>query len=183
MREEVRQPAIAAYRFYAGYYALLGLLGRVQAVLSTGQTGAVRRLLTTSSDDPRWEHQRGLLTGPLAVPDVLTGLRQLPAVLDTVAREVERSKAKDDRRGPGIIDDYREAHTPAAQDRLVRQTWEETRQLQDEVTRLLRLLEPGQAPPESVSPQPHDLIGSAAAGFPAGAELVPAPVLSAEPCS
>jgi hypothetical protein len=133
MLESSRQYAVAAYRLYARYYALLGLLGRVRLALNEGQPEDGARLLLTPSADPRWEHQRQLLTQYLQVPDVLTGLRQLPDLLDQVAASVERSKTKDDERGARIIDDYADAHPPAAEDQFVQQTWEETRSLQREV--------------------------------------------------
>jgi hypothetical protein len=63
-------------------------------------------------------------------------------MLEEIARNVERSKAKDDERGARIIDDYANAHIEAARDPFVRQTWEETRKLQGEVVALLQPLTP-----------------------------------------
>jgi hypothetical protein len=141
LREAVRRPAIAAYRFHMRCYALLGLLGRVQAAVRAGQAAAVGRLLAAADDDPRWEHQWRLLVDFLGVTDVREGLRELPDLLEKVAGDVERSKAKDDERGPGIIDDYAETHVPAGCDAFVRQTWDETRRLQADVKTLLRRLD------------------------------------------
>jgi hypothetical protein len=39
----------------------------------------------------------------LGAADVAAGLRQLPAMLDKVARDLERSKAKHDERGGRIL--------------------------------------------------------------------------------
>jgi hypothetical protein len=163
LREATRQPAIAAYRFYVRYYALLGLLGRVRAAFREGPVEGLSRLLVTPDDDPRWEHQRRLLAGELGVPDVVAGLRQLPDMLEQVARDVERSKAKDDERGPGIIDDYAETHPLACQDRFVRQTWDETHRLQAELKRLLLRLESCPLPPEA-TPQPRHEMHERVAG-------------------
>jgi hypothetical protein len=63
-------------------------------------------------------------------------------MLEMAASDVERSKAKDDERGRRIIDDYAEVHTPAAQDKFVRQTWDETRRMQQEVEELIAQLRP-----------------------------------------
>jgi hypothetical protein len=139
LQEAARRSAITAYRFHIRHYALLGLL---EAARTSGRErlSALSRLLAIPGDNPRWEHQRQLLLGELGISDVLTGLRLLPDLLESAARDVERSKARDDERGPGIIPDYADAHAPAAEDPFVRQTWEETRQLQAEVANLIDLL-------------------------------------------
>ena len=93
-------------------------------------------LLAAPSHDGHWEHQRRL-PGELSVTDVAAALAELPGVLEKVARDVEESKARDDRRGERVLDDYVEAHSPASEDEWVRQTWPETRQLQAEVRELL----------------------------------------------
>jgi NDP-sugar pyrophosphorylase family protein len=140
LREPARQSALAAYRFAIRYYALLGLMETVQATLSERPT-TLNRLLITPGDRPRWEHQRQLLVGELGVTDILAALRQLPEVLELVARNVEQSKARDDERGPAIILDYADVHPPVESDPFVRQTWDETRRLQGELQQLLALLE------------------------------------------
>ena len=61
-------------------------------------------------------------------------------MLEALAHNVERSKAKDDERGPRIIDDYATVHVLAHEDPFVRQTWEETRVLKHEVQELLNRL-------------------------------------------
>ena len=74
-------------------------------------------------------------------------LGHLPEILVQVARDVERSKAKDDERGPRIIDDYAAVHVPAAQDPFVQESWSEARRCQREVEELLSRLESvGQRP-------------------------------------
>ena len=67
-------------------------------------------------------------------------MRELPAMLEKIAADVERSKAKDDERGLRIIDDYAAVHTPAAKDKFVQQTWDEARRTQREIEELLAAL-------------------------------------------
>jgi hypothetical protein len=143
LREPHRRRAVGAYRFFTRYYALLGLKERVQTVLCREGPGAIGGLLTMPAEEQPWEHQRQILSRVLGVSDVVSGLSQLPGVLEKVAQEVERSKARDDERGPRIIDDYCEAHVPAAKEGTVERAWEETRRLQREVRELLQELRGG----------------------------------------
>jgi hypothetical protein len=130
LTEANRQQALAAYRFYTHYYALLGLLEQAEATLDSQRPVEVQRLLTTSASNPRWEHQRRILCDELGFKTIVTPLGELEGMLEVVARDVERSKKKDDLRGRKIISDYAEVGVPADQDPLVQQTWKETRQLQ-----------------------------------------------------
>jgi hypothetical protein len=75
------------------------------------------------------EHQRRLLVGEMGVRDMAAELSQLPDLLEEAAAAVERSKAKDDARGPKILDDYAETRVAAAADECVRQAREEARRL------------------------------------------------------
>jgi hypothetical protein len=162
LREAVRRPAAAAYRFHMRCYALLGLLGRAQAALRAGYADVAGRLLATPGDDPRWEYQRRLLAEFLDVTDVRDGLRELPELLEKAARDVERSRAKDDERGPGIIDDYAFTHVPAGRDAFVCQTWDETRRLQAELKQLLLRLDSWRRAPDGPPPrraQPERVAG------------------------
>ncbi len=140
MLQTYRKPAIEAYHFYAEYYALLGLKARVEFMLRAHST-PISQLLTTPTDEPLWEHQRNILVKEVGLDDVVAGLRQLPKILEMVAGDVERSKAKDDERGRRIIDDYAEVHTPAAKDKFVRQTWEETRRVSSELEEMIAAVE------------------------------------------
>ncbi len=139
--ESYRRSAIDAYRFFIRHYGLLRLKEEVQAALTEGLDELVSRLLVTPSADSRWEHPRHILCEELGVRDVIIGLSQLPEMLDKIARDVERSKAKDDERGARIIDDYSEVHVEACQDPFVQQTWDETRRLRGEIEELLGRLE------------------------------------------
>jgi hypothetical protein len=138
--EKHRAPAIAAYSFFIRYYALLRLKEQVTTAVGDGRADTINGLLLTRSTDPVWEHARRILHEEEGLHDVVGALRQLPDILEEVARGVERSKAKDDERGRRIIDDYAAVHVAAADDALVRQTWEETRRLQAEVRELLAVL-------------------------------------------
>jgi hypothetical protein len=51
--------------------------------------------------------------------------------------DTQVSKEKDDSRGARIIDDYPHAHKPAAEDKFVKQTWAETRDLQAKIRTLV----------------------------------------------
>ena len=154
MLEKSRQPAIEAYTFYIRYYALLGLMKKAEEVLAAG--GSVSDLLSTTlkaslstpSDDPilrlrsgqEWEHQRKILRAELKDNDVAANLKLLREMQEKVAQDVEESKAKDDRRGRRIIEDYEVAHKPADKDKFVIQTWEETKAMQAKIDALLNNL-------------------------------------------
>ena len=140
MLESSRKPAIEAYTFYIRYYALLGLMKNVEALLQSASSEEVADLLSTPSDDPTWEHQRQILSEELQDNDVATNLKLLREMQEKVAQDVQESKAKDDRRGRRIIDDYEVAHKPADKDKFVLQTWEETHKMQMQIDELLNRL-------------------------------------------
>ena len=132
-----RLTAIEAYHFYVKYYALMGLKLVIEQWLANVQGQRVDELLTTTHDDPIWEYQR-LLLCKYGVTDIVDGLREVAAMTEKVAQEVERSKAKDDQRGARIIDDYADAHPAASQDKFVQQTWQKTQRQLDETKGLIK---------------------------------------------
>jgi hypothetical protein len=142
--EKNRKRAIESYQFFVRYYALLRLKGVAEVALRDNRNGVIKRLLVTSSADPEWEHARQILCDEMHLCRVADGLRLLPAMLEQIARGVERSKARDDERGPQIIDDYADVHSPAADDPFVRQTWDETHLLVREIEDLVGCLENAQ---------------------------------------
>ncbi len=162
--EANRRRAIDAYQFFIKYYALLGLKARLHET-SRGMTGRVHGslgawrsyartfLLETSSDEPRWEHQRKLLKEEMHCRDLTEALGQLPGMLETVAQAVELAKAKNDERGSRIIDDYANTHVGVGQDVLVQETWNETRRMQEEVSSLLGRLKLQETPQEEAQGQ------------------------------
>ena len=58
-------------------------------------------------------------------------------MLQKIAADTQDSKEKDDVRGARIIDDYPHAHKPAAKDKFVQQTWEDTKRLQEKIKLLI----------------------------------------------
>ena len=61
----------------------------------------------------------------------------VPALARRLARAVQDSRARDDQRGPRVIDDYTDTHPAAADDPCVRAAWEEADRLEAEVAALL----------------------------------------------
>jgi len=151
--ESHRVSAIEAYRYFIRYYALRRLKSEVAALLSECSDQAARRLLTTPSDDLSWEHARLILHEELGLCHVAEALRQLPAMLENIACKVADARGRDDERGARIIDDYTEAHVPAARDPVVQQAREEAGNLTRELDALLERLEeqdmrtPAEQPP------------------------------------
>src|SRR5262249_2321659 len=141
LSERHRGAAITGYLFFIKYYAMLELLGRVQSLLDRGEQHLLASLLSSPAADHDWEHARQILAEEFALVDVAGALRLLPAMAADVARAVERSKAKDDLRGPRIIDDYAEVHAPASRDKVVLGAWEEAATREREVEALLARLE------------------------------------------
>jgi hypothetical protein len=140
LTEASRVRAIDGYRFYIRYYALLALKQKAETMIASGYKQDLDQLLCRPQDDSAWEHARQALEQDADIRSVKAGLDLLSNMLEEVAHSVERSKAKDDERGVRIIDDYASVHVEAANDPVVRQTWDETRRLQHEITELCRLL-------------------------------------------
>lgn len=119
------------------YYGAKGLWAEVQKLAAAGRLSEVRTLLTTPSTDLRWEHERRVLLQELpgkSVPDILRFLVESQRKL---ADQVRTSKEKDDKRGERLLDDYRETHTAAANDKFVKQSAAAAVKLQQEVEALL----------------------------------------------
>jgi len=137
MLERTRADAIETYTFYIRYYALLGLMKRVESAPGKDLDG----LLVTKTRDRRWEHERQILLSEFGTDakgaELLTRLSE---ALQKIATDTQVSKEKDDLRGARIIDDYPHAHKPAAEDKFVKQTWEDTKVLQDKIKLLVAKL-------------------------------------------
>ena len=132
MLEDSRKSAIGTYTFYIRYYALLGLMKQLEAGASAAALPA------TKTKDARWEHERAILAaefGADAKPAEL--LAKLGEAVEKIAVDTQVSKEKDDNRGARVIDDYPHAHKPAAEDKFVKQTWAETRELQAKIKMLV----------------------------------------------
>lgn len=140
MLESSRLKGIEAYSFYIQFYALNGLKKRLEKTLAQGGAAAAKNILTAASDDPRWEHERQVLSAEFPGKDVKELLRLLVEYQKKVAKDVQVSKEKDDNRGARIIPDYPHAHAPAEQDGFVKETWEATKKLEADVEALLTQL-------------------------------------------
>jgi hypothetical protein len=155
--EPNRRRAIEAYRYFLRLYALLALKHRAEQLLELGLDDVPGRLLTMPDPDPEWDLARQLLREDLGVRNGITALGQLPMLVEQLAEGVERSKARDDERGPRIIDDYADVHVPAADDPIVGRAWEEARRIHREVDELVVRLRKGavqsrNAPATAVAP-------------------------------
>lgn len=158
MTEKSRVNGIEAYNFMIQYYALKGLLAEVRKRIDSGRVKEVAPLLTTPSNDLRWEHERRVLISESPhlfepreripreeqeqVSKISALLLLLPGMQEELAKRVQASKEKDDKRGVRILDDYEEAHTPADRDKFVKQTWEAAESMEWQVTQLLAQLAP-----------------------------------------
>jgi hypothetical protein len=111
MTESSRLKGIDAYSFYLRYYALRGLYRKMRDAPDVS--------LSRESDDPRWEHERRVLNQEFDGIDRWALLRAYVQMEEEIVRTVEASKAKDDRRGQRVIEDYSDAHAPASEDALV----------------------------------------------------------------
>jgi hypothetical protein len=140
MLESSRKKGIEAYSFYIQFYGLNGLKKKVEKTIAEKGAAAVKDILTAASDDPRWEHERKVLTAEFAGKDVKELLQLLVQYQEKVAKDVQVSKEKDDNRGARIIPDYVYAHAPAEQDGFVKETWEATKKLKADVEALLAQL-------------------------------------------
>ena len=140
--EKSRLNAIEAYTFYIKYYALLGLkreLTRLSEAKSLNSE-SIKSLLSSQSKDARWEHERKILIQELKDKDTTECLRLLSQMQEKIAKDVQVSKEKDDLRGQRIIPDYADAHPEAAKDSFVKQIWEETRKMQQEIENLIKAI-------------------------------------------
>jgi hypothetical protein len=124
--EEVRGTALRGYRWFLRLDGLRRLQQIVTGFLPT-DAGRARDAFNLPSQDPIWEAQRRWLAERERLADVDTALGELIVMLGQFAREVERSKAKDDQRGQRIRDDYASTHVPASADPVIIETWTETR--------------------------------------------------------
>lgn len=137
MTEAARKQAIETYTFYIRYYALLGFKRELSKSFSSARATDLSKWLQTQSPDPRWEHERQILLSEyprVALPELL---KELIAKQEEIAKQVQVSKEKDDKRGASVIADYAQAHPPASEDSFVKETHQVTAALKAEVEQLL----------------------------------------------
>jgi NDP-sugar pyrophosphorylase family protein len=125
--EKHRVAAIAGYKLFTKYYALLRLKEHLEELTAEDQPPAIEitQVLQTPSRSDKWEHARRILVEDFGQTDVPGAIAELLDISVEIAWRVDLSKAKDDERGALIIDDYREVHGPAAEDAVVQETWKE----------------------------------------------------------
>lgn len=141
MMEIDRARGVEAYTFYIKYYALLGLKRKLSELLAEKKSSFRKnaaKVLTTHSKDKRWEHERKVLVQELKDKVVVDCLGLLSQMQERIAQDVQASKEKDDKRGAKIIEDYAFAHPAAQDDGFVKQTHEETKKMQREITVLIK---------------------------------------------
>ncbi len=134
MSERSRQNGVKAYTFYIQYYALSGLLRKLKSLVEENKTDKFASVLTETSSSERFEHERKILSAELPGKTLAEYLDLLSEMEQTIAECVQVSKEKDDKRGVKVIPDYAEAHSPAAEDGFVKETWTKTKATQKEIT-------------------------------------------------
>jgi len=126
-------------------YALKGFYAEAKALLDADKPEAIVKLLSTPSDDTRWEHERLVLLSEPIDPSVPAGPKwgdlQPNALLDKlleleeqITASIETAKAKDDVRGAKVQADYADTHTLAPDDKFVKQSKAAFAQLQEGVS-------------------------------------------------
>ncbi|MDB5311332.1 MAG: hypothetical protein JWO38_5534 [Gemmataceae bacterium] len=110
----------AAVRWYADHLDRVRLLQLLEAATRAAGCGAAPARVTAPEGRDAWH-----------------ALNRLPGLLEAYGEAVERSKTRDEERGPHIIDDYAAAHAPTQDDPVVRQTWADVRRLQEQAAAVL----------------------------------------------
>jgi hypothetical protein len=140
MSDESRKNGIEAYTYYIRYYALKGLKKKVEEIFASGKVDMVPKALNTKTTDTRWEHERAIILLEFKDADVKSLLGAYAGMCVKIARDVEESKAKDDRRGVRVIPDYAEAHEAAKDNAFVKETLAEAEKIRNEVQNLIAKL-------------------------------------------
>ena len=120
---------------------LLGLKRKLAELLAEKKSAFkknAQKVLISHTKDKRWEHERKILFLELKDKTVVDCLELLSQMQEKIAQDVQVSKEKDDKRGAKIIEDYAFAHPAAQEDSFVKQTWEETRKMQREISALIK---------------------------------------------
>jgi hypothetical protein len=138
LTEPARKEGIEIYTFNIGLYALRGLFNQVRRLLSEGRSGGAEEVFEQATDDPRWEHERAILSDEFEFRDVPELLRELVKREKEVAGLAQISKARDDRRGVKIIEDYAHAHSPASEDPVLKAINAEVGLLEKSIEELIR---------------------------------------------
>ena len=131
MTEASRLRAIAGYTFTLVHRALLGLWARLKGC---GKIEEALAACGRGDAGSGWSVHRSILLAERPEVPVRSLLGELVEMQHAFAKAVEDSKAKDDARGSRVAERYTETHTAASLDPHVARTWEETSELERDVT-------------------------------------------------
>jgi hypothetical protein len=141
LTEEGRRNGMDAYGFYIEYYCLTGLRDTARELLSAQDQAGIKAIYTRKTDSNRWEHQRALLHSEGWTERPLKeNLERLIAIVEKIAEDTFRAKAKDDERGARIIDDYATVGVQAVDDGFIRSTRADTAAAVKEIRELIAVL-------------------------------------------
>ena len=140
MSEASRKNGIEAYTYYIRYYALKGLKEKAEKIIASGKIDMVSKMLNTKTADARWEHERAVILLEFKDADLKSLLGAYAEMCVKIARDVEESKAKDDKRGVRVIPDYAEAHEAAKDNAFVKETLAEAEKTKIKVQNLIAKL-------------------------------------------
>ncbi len=141
MLEASRVKGISAYDFYIEYYCLGGLKQHIESLFKTGIKGIDSTIYNSVAGIPLWEHQRKILIdNGFNKRSVKENLLRLAAMEEHIAQATQKAKEKDDDRGAETIMDYATAHSPAAQDSFVKETWSRVEKVKKEIDTIIGVL-------------------------------------------
>jgi hypothetical protein len=117
MTEQSRREGLEAYDLILAWVALKGLTSFLH---KKKKAVDLTSLYTESGDEPAWEITRGFLkkTG-LDRNDVATNLEKYLELCGRIEELTFSSRAKDERRGKVIMNDYMSTHIPASEDPVI----------------------------------------------------------------
>jgi len=104
------------------------------------KTKEIANILNAVSPCPRWEHERKTLLAETSERYVKALLYTFAEMTVSIAKDVEESKAKDDKRGVRVIPDYAEAHEAAKDNSFVKETNAEAEKTKKEIEDLIAKL-------------------------------------------
>jgi hypothetical protein len=94
---------------------------------SDKKTMLLEQIYEKRTDNPLWEHQRGLLRSErLSDRPLKENLERLIVIMEKIAEDTKHVKAKDDERGVRIIDDYNAVAVQVSHDAFIKTTSEQT---------------------------------------------------------
>lgn len=140
MKEESRQEAVDVYSFFLEYYGLKGLKKIIADCIKNNKIGEIKNLFKKESPCPVWEYEKKILLQELPKSDIKSYLVKYVEYTQKIAKSVLDSKEKDDIRGQKIIEDYKNAHGTAKDDKFVAECFKEQYTIEQEVNEILTSL-------------------------------------------